>query len=98
MAQLINLGWSKPGDEIPQPVGVVLGGNLRTKSEPQSPPKPKIQHGSSSGLKHLQLISPAEAEKLGIDTGPVLVISPVPTAPTPSSHPRTKPARSHDDP
>jgi hypothetical protein len=30
-------GWSKPGDEIPQPIGVVLGGNLRQNSKPRSP-------------------------------------------------------------
>ena len=41
MAKVINKGWSKPGDEIPQPVGVVLGGNQSRNSEPQSPPKPK---------------------------------------------------------
>jgi hypothetical protein len=34
----IHKGWSKPGDEIPQPIGVVLGGNLRQGSKPQLPP------------------------------------------------------------
>jgi len=38
MAKLINKGWSKPGDEIPQPIGVVLGGNLKQGSKPPSPP------------------------------------------------------------
>jgi hypothetical protein len=33
MAKLINQGWAKPGDEIPQPVGAVLGGNLRRMEE-----------------------------------------------------------------
>ena len=32
--KLINRGWAKPGDEIPQPIGVVLGGNLRQNAEP----------------------------------------------------------------
>jgi hypothetical protein len=36
MAKVIDKGWSKPGDEIPQPVGVVLGGNLRPSSMPQT--------------------------------------------------------------
>ena len=39
--------------------------------------KPKVQHGSSSGGR-FPILSPAEAERLGIDTSPVLVISPVP--------------------
>jgi hypothetical protein len=34
MAKIIDKGWSRSSDEIPQQVGVVLGGNLR----PQSPP------------------------------------------------------------
>ena len=34
MAKLIYKGWLKPGDEIPQPMGVVLGGNLRQNAEP----------------------------------------------------------------
>jgi hypothetical protein len=38
MAKLIYKGWSKPGEEIPQPIGVVLGGNLRQNSKPPSPP------------------------------------------------------------
>jgi len=38
MAKLINKGWSKPGDEIPQPISVLLGGNLRQASRPPSPP------------------------------------------------------------
>ena len=38
MAKLINRGWSKPGDEIPQPIFVVLGGNLRKNFKPSSPP------------------------------------------------------------
>ena len=38
MAKHIYKGWSKPGDEIPQPVGIVLGGNLRQNSRPPPPP------------------------------------------------------------
>jgi hypothetical protein len=37
MAKLINKGWSKPGDDIPQPVGIVLGSNLRPP-KPEKPP------------------------------------------------------------
>jgi hypothetical protein len=33
--KLINKGWAKPGDEIPQPVSIVLGGNLRQNTEPK---------------------------------------------------------------
>ena len=35
--KLINRGWAKPGDEIAQPVGIVLGGNL-TPPKPEKPP------------------------------------------------------------
>jgi hypothetical protein len=42
MAKHIHEGWSKPGDEIPQPNFVVLGGNLRKNSKSQSPP-PKTE-------------------------------------------------------
>jgi hypothetical protein len=34
----IHLGWSKPGDEIAQPVGITMGRNLRQNTEPKSPP------------------------------------------------------------
>jgi hypothetical protein len=37
MAKLIYKGWSKPGEEIPQPISVVLGNNLRQGSRPTSP-------------------------------------------------------------
>ena len=33
MGKVTHHGWSKPGDEIAQPVGVVMGANLR-KPEP----------------------------------------------------------------
>jgi hypothetical protein len=36
----IHKGWAKPGDEIPQPIGVALGNNLRQNAEP---PRPKKQ-------------------------------------------------------
>ena len=29
MGKFINHGWSKPGDDIPQPVSLVTGANLR---------------------------------------------------------------------
>jgi hypothetical protein len=38
MAKLIYKGRSKPGDEIPQPISVLLGSNLRQGSRPPSPP------------------------------------------------------------
>jgi hypothetical protein len=31
MATVTHHGWSKPSDDIPQPVGVVLGRNLRPR-------------------------------------------------------------------
>jgi hypothetical protein len=40
MARYTYLGWYKPGDEIPQAIGIVLGGNLRQNAEP-SPPNPE---------------------------------------------------------
>ena len=40
MAKHIHEGWAKPSDEIPQPISVVLGSNLRQGSKPSStPPK-----------------------------------------------------------
>jgi hypothetical protein len=40
MGKLIYKGLSKPSDEIPQPISVVLGSNLRQGSKPSStPPK-----------------------------------------------------------
>ena len=38
MGKLIYEGGSKPGDEIPQPISVVLGCNLRQDSKSPSPP------------------------------------------------------------
>ena len=38
MAKLIYKGWYKSGEEIPQPISVVLGNNLRQNSKPPSPP------------------------------------------------------------
>jgi hypothetical protein len=38
MAKVINKGWYSSSDEIPQPISVVLGKNLRQNSKPQSPP------------------------------------------------------------
>jgi hypothetical protein len=38
MAKHIRKGWSTSSDEIPQPISVVLGKNLRQNSRPQSPP------------------------------------------------------------
>jgi hypothetical protein len=35
MGKLIIEGWSKPGDEIPQPTGILMGRNLR-------PPQPAL--------------------------------------------------------
>jgi hypothetical protein len=29
MGTVTHHGWSKPGDDIPQPVGIVMGRNLR---------------------------------------------------------------------
>jgi hypothetical protein len=40
MGKLIIEGWSKPGDEIPQPTGILMGRNLR-------PPQPA--HGTREG-------------------------------------------------
>ena len=36
MGKLIYEGLSKPGDEIPRPIFVVLGSNLRQGSKPPS--------------------------------------------------------------
>jgi hypothetical protein len=85
MVKHIHEGWSKSFDEIPQPVGIVLGGNLRQNSEP------KIKQGSSSGV---EVLAPGEAAAHGIPTDPVLVIEPVPRTPlTTSLTPRPKPPK-----
>jgi hypothetical protein len=34
MGKLIIKGWSKPGDEIAQPTGVIMGRNLRKPRQP----------------------------------------------------------------
>jgi hypothetical protein len=39
MAKHIQLGWSKPGDDVPQPTSIVMGANLR-KPSPTPEPKP----------------------------------------------------------
>jgi hypothetical protein len=33
MGNLTIKGWSKPGDEIPQPTGIVMGRNLRNPEQ-----------------------------------------------------------------
>jgi hypothetical protein len=77
-------GLYKHSDEIPQPIGVVLGGNLRQNS------KPKVKHGGSQMEGGRRILSPDEVRALGIPTDPVLVISPVPrTPPTPPTTPTT---------
>jgi hypothetical protein len=35
MGTVTHHGWSKPGDEIPQPTGIIMGRNLR-------PPQPAL--------------------------------------------------------
>jgi hypothetical protein len=57
MAKLIYKGWSKAGEEIPQPISIVLGNNLRQNSKPQAPPhkdKDKQDHepAEAGGDKH----------------------------------------------
>jgi hypothetical protein len=37
MAKHIHEGWAKPSDEIPQPISVVLGGNLRPSKPVKQP-------------------------------------------------------------
>ena len=40
MGRLINHGWSRSQDEIPEPISILLGRNLRQNSErPSKPPK-----------------------------------------------------------
>jgi hypothetical protein len=43
--KLIYKGLSKLSGEIPQPISVVLGSNLRQNSKPQSLPKAKDKQG-----------------------------------------------------
>jgi hypothetical protein len=40
MGKVTHRGWYSSSDEIPQPISVVLGSNLRQNSKPQ-PPQPK---------------------------------------------------------
>ena len=45
MTKHIYKGWTKSWEELkdaPQPIGVMLGGNFRKNSKPQSPP-PKAE-------------------------------------------------------
>jgi len=46
MGKLTNLGWSNSSDEIPQPISVVYGRNLRTNSEQASKKQKKEPKGS----------------------------------------------------
>lgn len=40
MGKVIDRGWSKPSDEIAQPISIVMGKNLRQNSpKPCKPPK-----------------------------------------------------------
>ena len=44
MAKHIHQGWAKPGDEIPQPIGVALGNKLRQKRRATQARKTAIQN------------------------------------------------------
>jgi hypothetical protein len=37
MGKVTHQGWSKPGDEIPMPVGIVMGANVRKQPARPAP-------------------------------------------------------------
>ena len=41
MGKVIHEGWSRPGDDIPQPTGIVMGRNLR-KPEPAATERERV--------------------------------------------------------
>jgi hypothetical protein len=43
MGKVTRLGWSKPSDEIPQPISILLGSNLRKNSDQASKPQKQDQ-------------------------------------------------------
>jgi hypothetical protein len=47
-------GFYKESDEIPQPIGIVLGGNLRQKA---GPPRPKKQPSSMQLEERARLVA-----------------------------------------
>jgi hypothetical protein len=49
-----------------------------TSDKPKQPASPKIQHGKPSLQPRFPDISPEELERLGVPTGPALIISPTP--------------------
>ena len=53
----IHKGWAKPGDEIPQPIGVALGNNLRQNAEP---PRPKKQPSPMQLEERARLVADSE--------------------------------------
>jgi len=89
MAKHINKGWAKSLENAAQPIGIVLGGNLQPDSR-------KITHGKSLPGPGYRLLLPGEPSVHGIDTSPVLVISPVPiraSEPSPTPAPTTSPSK-----
>jgi hypothetical protein len=57
MGKLIYKGLSKPSDEIPQPISVVLGSNLKPGSKPPSPPKPVRQPSPTQLEERARLVA-----------------------------------------
>ena len=49
MGKVTHLGWATSSDDIPQPVGIVMGRNLRSNSE--DAPKPELPTAAKSEPK-----------------------------------------------
>jgi hypothetical protein len=65
MGKLINGGFSKPGDEIPQPVGFLMGANLRANQGHEPPPAPVPDPAKESLADLLREVLTTEARLQG---------------------------------
>jgi hypothetical protein len=61
MAKVIDHGWSKPSDQIAQPISIVMGKNLRKNS--QEPSKPQKAEKPQQGRQEAEKPEGQEAEE-----------------------------------
>jgi hypothetical protein len=66
MGNVTHHGWYKPSDEIPQPISILLGSNLRKNSEQASKPQ---KWGAAAGAaakiapQHFKIINTLAAPR-----------------------------------
>ena len=60
----------------PKTRGLLKALSKNTSDKPKQQASPKIQHGKPSPNPLFRHISPEELERLGVPTGPALIISP----------------------